>query len=135
MPETTPRRGRPTKFSTRLIEHARDYTKKCIESDKLPTIEGFATEIDVGVRTVYDWELVHKDFSHTMDRLRDAQRQLLVTNGLQGKYNSRFAMFLLKASHGMTEKEPLVEATQNSFMNISPELLADALKILEEKKG
>jgi hypothetical protein len=60
---------------------------------------------------------------------------MLITNGLEGKYNSRFAMFLLKASHGMTEKEPLVDATQNNYMNISPELLADALEIMHSRDG
>jgi hypothetical protein len=43
-------------------------------------------------------------------------------------------MFLLKANHGMTEKEPLVNATQNSYMNISPDLLADALKLMKQEE-
>ena len=92
-----------------------------------------ADNLGVGTRTLYDWEAEHPELSQTLGKLRDEQKRLLITNGLSGGYNTRFAMFLLKASHGMTEKEPLINATQNSYMNISPELLADALKLMERE--
>jgi len=99
-----------------------------------PTFEGLATFLGVGTRTLYDWELEYPDFSQTMDMVRDTQKQLLVTNGLTGSYNTRFAMFLLKASHGMNEKDPLISVTQNSYMNISPDLLADALVLMHGRE-
>jgi len=83
---------------------------------------------------LYDWELEHPDFSLTMDMIRDTQKQFLITNGLTGSYNTRFAMFLLKASHSMSEKDPLISATQNSYMNISPDLLADALELMHGRE-
>ncbi len=128
-----PGRGRPTKFTTSTSRCLRNYTTKCLQEGVFPTIEGFAANLGVGTRTVYDWELEHSDFSQTMDGLRDTQKQLLITNGLTGGYNTRFAMFLLKANHGMSEKDPLISATQNSFMNVSPDLLADALEIMENR--
>lgn len=88
----------------------------------------------VGACTLYDWELEYADFSHTMEKVRDTQRQLLITNGLKGSYNTRFAMFLLKANHGMSEKDLLISATQNSYMNISPDLLADALELIHSRQ-
>jgi hypothetical protein len=48
--------------------------------------------------------------------------------------NTRFAMFLLKANHGMAEKDLMIAATQNSFMGISPDLLADALELMGSKE-
>ena len=129
-----PGRGRPTKFTTSTSKCATHYTKSCLENGTFPTIEGLATHLGVGTRTIYDWELEHPDFSQTIDQLRDTQKQLLITNGLAGSYNTRFAMFLLKANHNMSEKDPLISATQNSYMNISPDLLADALQLMREKE-
>lgn len=130
---TKPGRGRPTKFTTSTSKRVTHYTNDCLEKGIFPTFEGLAAFLGVGTRTLYDWELEHTDFSQTMEKIRDTQRQLLITNGLTGGYNTRFAMFLLKANHGMTEKDPLVDATQNNYMNISPDLLADALKLMHER--
>ncbi|PIQ80576.1 MAG: hypothetical protein COV78_04835 [Candidatus Pacebacteria bacterium CG11_big_fil_rev_8_21_14_0_20_34_55] len=128
-----PGRGRPTRYTSKLPANVTTYTKDCLSNDVFPTIEGLATHLGVGTRTIYDWEAEYPDFSQTIDQLRDTQRQLLITNGLTGSYNTRFAMFLLKANHGMSEKDPLITATQNSYMNISPDLLADALEIMQNK--
>lgn len=129
-----PGRGRPSKYSAKIPKCLTNYTKECLRKSIFPTIEGFAVFLGVGTRTIYDWELEHSDFSQTMDMLRDAQKQLLITNGLTGTYNTRFAMFLLKANHGMSEKDPLISATQNSYMNISPDVLADALELMESRE-
>lgn len=132
-----PGRGRPTKYTTSTINSLRKYTSNCVKSGTFPTIEGLASHLGVGTRTVYDWEAEYPDFSQTLGQLRDTQKELLITKGLTGSYNTRFAMFLLKANHGMSEKDPLIEATQNNYMNISPDLLADALELMngrEEEK-
>lgn len=127
--------GRPTRYVTKFPVCVTDYTNNCLKDSKFPTIEGLAHHLGIGTRTIYDWREQHKDFSQTIETLLDAQKQLLITNGLTGNYNARFAMFLLKANHGMTEKETIVDATQNNYMNISPDLLADALKIMHSQEG
>jgi hypothetical protein len=128
-------RGRPSKYSSKTLFRAKNYINNCLENDIFPTIEGLSVYLKVGTRTLYDWEVEYPEFSHTLDKLRDIQKDLLITNGLKGGYNTRFAMFLLKANHGMSEKEPLINATQNSYMNISPEVLADAMKIIENEES
>lgn len=128
------KRGRPTKYTTSSSRRVITYTNNCLEKGIFPTFEGVAAYLGVGTRTLYEWELEHADFSQTMDKVRDTQRQLLITNGLTGNYNTRFAMFLLKANHGMSEKDPLVDATQNNYMNISPDLLADALELMHGRE-
>ena len=133
--ETKKKKGRPTKYNLKLIPRVTAYTKKCLKGGVFPTIEGLAPKLKIGTRTIYDWEKIYPDFSQTIDNLRDTQRELLITNGLKGNYNTRFSMFLLKASHGMTEKEPLVDATQNNYMNISPDLMADALELMRSRDG
>lgn len=126
--------GRPSKYSSRMPRHVMVYTNKCLEKDEFPTIEGLAINLGVGTRTIYDWEKLHEDFLQTTERLRDAQRRLLISNGLNNKYNSRFAEFLLKAIHGVSDSKAVLKATQNNYLNISPELLADALKLTKEKE-
>lgn len=128
-------KGRPTRYTIKLPANVTEYTCKCLEDGKFPTIEGLAQYLGICVRTIYDWEKQHDEFLQTIDTIRDTQKQLLITNGLTGGYNSRFAMFLLKANHGMTEKEPLVDATQNNYMGISPDLLADALRLMHSQDG
>ncbi|MBP9781076.1 hypothetical protein KBC89_00280 [Candidatus Woesebacteria bacterium] len=129
-----PGRGRPTKYSASVPKSLRKYTTECLLKGDFPTIEGFSAYLGVGTRTLYDWQLEYPDFSQTMNELRDTQKHHLISKGLTGGYNTRFAMFLLRANHGMSEKNALVEATQNNYMNISPELLADALEIMKEKE-
>lgn len=128
------RKGRPTRYTIKLPANVMEYTDNCLKNGDFPTIEGLAHYLGISARTIYDWEKLHSEFLLTIDNLRDNQKQLLITNGLTGKYNARFAMFLLKANHGMTEKEPLVDATQNNYMGISLDLLADALRLMHSQE-
>lgn len=127
------KRGRPTKYTKETPRHVMHYIKKCQQTDDFPTIEHLSSELGVGTRTLYSWEEAYSDFRQTMDMLRDAQRDLLIRGGLTNKYNSRFASFLLKANHGMQDRQPLVHATQNNNFGVSPELMADAIRLIREK--
>ncbi len=126
-------RGRPTKYTKETPRRVIHYIEKCQEIGDFPTIEHLASVLKVGTRTLYAWEKEYSDFQQTMDMLRDAQRHLLITGGLSNKYNARFASFLLKANHGMQDRQPLVHATQNNNFGVSPELMADAIRIIREK--
>lgn len=124
--------GRPSKYSPSMPKNVINYINFCLKSDKFPTIEGLAIKLGVGTRTLYDWEGEYMDFSQTMEAVRTTQRSLLIQNGLTGKYSTSFAAFLLKALHGFSDGK-VVEATQNNYMNVSPELMADALRLMKEK--
>lgn len=125
--------GRPSKYDSRINTRAREYIKHAKKNGDFPTIEQLAMVLGVGVRTIYGWEEEHEEFQQTLDILREVQRHMLLTNGLNGKYNSRFAIFLLKANHKMRENEPVVENNTN-YMNISPDILADAIKLMRSKE-
>lgn len=127
------KRGRPTKYTKETPRRVMHYIKGCQKSGNFPTIEHLASELGLGTRTLYAWEKEYAEFQQTMDMLRDAQRHLLISGGLTNKYNSRFASFLLKANHGMQDRQPLVHATQNNNFGVSPELMADAIKLIREK--
>lgn len=125
------KRGRPTKYTQSLPIRVKKYTENCIKNEEFPTIEGAALGLGVSARTLYGWETEYPEFFQTMEALRDAQKHMLQAGGLTGKFNTRMAVFLLKASHGLSDNPPPIHATQNNYMNISPELLADALKMME----
>ncbi len=130
------RRGRPTKYTKETSKRVISYIKRCQEKEEFPTIEHLASHLGIGTRTLYTWEDTYSEFQQTMDMLRDAQRDLLIRGGLTNKYNARFASFLLKANHGMSDTRPLVNATQNNIFNgISPELLAEAMEITRQKEA
>ncbi len=128
------KRGRPTKYTKETSRRVLHYIKKCQKEEDFPTIEHLASELGVGTRTLYAWEEAYPEFQHTMDMLRDSQKHLLISGGLSNKYNARFASFLLKANHGMQDKQPLVHATQNNNFNVAPEIMADAIKLIRERE-
>jgi len=59
------------------------------------------------------------------------QEQFAINEGFRGKA-SIFSMFLLKSKHNYHDSPQ--QLTQNNYMNISPDLLADALAIMNEDK-
>lgn len=125
------KKGRPTKYTENLHNRVKKYTDSRIKTGDFPTIEGLARELGVSTRSLYGWEIEYPEFLQTMDSLRDAQRDMLQAGGLTGKYNARMAIFLLKAIHRLSDATPLLQATQNNYMNISPDVLAEALKLME----
>lgn len=124
--------GRPSKYTVNTIPKAKKYTEKCLSSNQLPTIEELAITLGTGTRTLYDWQEDYPDFSQTMDALRDAQRYLLIKNGLNSTYSTQFSMFLLRAIHGLNDRKPDYQATQNNYLNISPDVVTEALKMMEQ---
>lgn len=127
------RRGRPTKYSKETSRRVMHYIKECQKNNGFPTIEQLAAKLAIGTRTIYTWETEYSEFRHTLEILRDAQRDLLIRGGLSNKYNARFAAFLLKVNHGMYDKQPTVLATQNNTFNVSPELMAEAIFLIKQK--
>ena len=115
--------GRPTKYSSGTPKNVMNYLNSCIKGGVFPTIEGLAIRLRAGTRTLYDWEREYPDFSQTIEALRCTQRELLISNGLSGKYSTSFSIFLLKAIHGFSDSKSVVEATQNNYMDISPDVL------------
>lgn len=129
----TLRPGRPTKYTKETARRVMKYIKKCQEKSDFITIEHLASELGIGTRTLYSWEEIYPEFQQTMDMLRDAQRDQLLRGGVSNKFNARFSEFLLKANHGMQDRQPPINATQNNYLGISRELMADAIKLIREK--
>jgi DNA-binding XRE family transcriptional regulator len=71
---------------------------------RFPTYVRFARSIGVSRSTLFEWAEHHKEFSDSMKTCNEISEAILLENGLQGTYNSTFAMFLLKNNHGYKDK-------------------------------
>lgn len=75
-----------------------------------PTFEGFAAKIGVDTDTLRNWCEEHDRFRHCYAWAREKQREILLVNGIAGRYNPNFAKFVAINCHGMQEKV----ATENT---------------------
>jgi hypothetical protein len=69
-----------------------------------PTFEGFAAKIGVDTDTLRNWCDDHDRFRCCYAWAREKQREILLVNGIAGRYNPNFAKFVAINCHGMQEK-------------------------------
>lgn len=125
--------GRPTKFSPAVYDQVEQYLQSCgKENMSLPTIEGLAGYIGVTSETIRVWSSENKEFSATVKKLADKQKQQLMDDGMYGgkEVNAAMAIFLLKVNHGMKDitNQTNVQVNMPTFNVMSEE----AKKQLEE---
>lgn len=115
--------GRPTKLTPALITKAKAFLKERSQDRMmLPTIEGLALRLNVNQDTIHDWITkeeqteLQAEFSEVVRRLKSAQAEKLVQNGLRGTYNATIAKLILSGKHGYVEKS---EVDQNVSGNVS----------------
>ena len=81
----------------------------------IPTFESFAESIEVDDKTLERWFKAKRsdgsprypNFCRAYTRAKQLQRDILIKNGLAGRYNSNFAIFLAKNVAGMSDKMQL----------------------------
>lgn len=113
------RGGRPTKYSKKIIEKAREYLDNCndeydefhktrglksntyerIINVNIPTIEDLALYLKISRETVYDWRDKYSEFSDIVKEVQITQASRLIKGGLSGTYNPAIAKVLL-TKHG-----------------------------------
>lgn len=119
--------GRPTKYLPTFIKTVDKYLKETQDvytefhkirsnSDKsadgydrlvevkLPTVEDFASYINVSKNTLYEWAKLYPEFQDALEKIVLEQRKRLERGGLSGDYNSTIAKLILSANHGLREK-------------------------------
>lgn len=125
--------GRPTKYDPSFVQKVDEYLDSIRGNDGnfkegvLPGVEDFAVYLGVDDDTINTWskarekdengnktkKLKYPEFSAAIKRLKSIQKRQLVNDGLYNKgANSIFAMFLLKANHGMIETQHVDHTTK-----------------------
>lgn len=116
--------GRPTKYRAEYCNTILEYfnisattttkitriTKRGTEivdvevANPLPTIEGFARKMSVSKQTVITWTQEHPAFLDAYTRAKTAQKEILIQNGLTGRYVEGFAKFVAINCTDMVDK-------------------------------
>jgi hypothetical protein len=115
--------GRPIEFNNSVTERAKQYLSQCVDTVdseligklkvKLPSIEGLANFLDIDYSTVYEWKKTYPEFSYIVDKVKFAQFEKLVDNGLAGSYNASIAKLIL-SKHGYSEKQEIQHSGDES---------------------
>jgi hypothetical protein len=109
------------------------YENKLIEHPKqLPTIGGFCLEVGIPQSNILEYTAKFPEVNQIVTRLVDMQQEFCLTKGITQEVNPIFSMFLLKSKHNYHDTPQ--QLTQNNIMNISPDVLKDALALMAEKK-
>jgi hypothetical protein len=99
-----PGKGRPTKMTATLMRKAARYVDVYESLDeKVPSVAGLASYIDVNRSTVQDWRGNSPDFSAIVEKILEKQELKLLSNGLTGDYNASIAKLML-TKHGYSDK-------------------------------
>jgi hypothetical protein len=112
---------RPTKYKPEIFKKIEEYLSMCgRQQQSLPTIEGLADYLDITSETIRQWAKKYKDFSLTIKKLADKQKQQLIDDGMYGgkEINAAMAIFLLKVNHGMQEKSTTAIKASGKEMKI-----------------
>lgn len=153
------KQGRPTKFEPKYCQMLIDFFKKPLfeeetiehynkdgevsftetrrHANPLPTLEQFATDIGVTDDSVVNWakeENVDKypGFFAAYTYAKELQKDFLVQNGLAGRYNSNFAIFVAKNFTNMRDKTEVEHTGEVSLTHL---LHAAAEKRKQRKSG
>jgi hypothetical protein len=99
--------------------------------DTMPTLQGYCLEAGVSPSNLNDYRVKFPEVDQLCDTITLEQENFLLTRAINNKSNPIFSMFLLKSKHGYHDQPQSL--TQNNSFNISPDLLADALKLMAGK--
>lgn len=116
--------GRPTKYkkkfceaiikyfsqATTKIEKVTQITKAGVTSydlvvaNPLPLFSAFARSIGVDENTLLNWTTQHPEFLGAYTHAKALQKEFLIENGMAGRYDTKFAMFVAVNATDMRDK-------------------------------
>jgi len=144
--ETKPKHpgGRPSKYNDEMLAKAKAYYHKCLgnidNKKRMPLLEELARLCDVHGETLENWCEENEEFFETIKKLKELQKERIVQIGFGAK-NPTFAIFMLKANHGMIETEKRILAGQQDAAPMSiqvtdykgaQQIPAQAAQVIEE---
>ena len=128
----------PTKTLTITTKTAKGVkrTAKKEVAVPLPTIEGFAIKLGVCKDTVLEWVKEYPEFSGAYKRAKAGGKEVLVQNGLTGRYAEGFAKFVAINCTDMVDKSSLeVHDSDVPLFDDSERALLKDLCIARAKKA
>lgn len=122
-----------TKHTRESLLEAWETYRKILTDDpkRLPTIGGYCLTAGISQQNILEYTTKYPEVNEIINFISELQREFCLVNGITQKINPIFSMFLLKSKHGF--KDNPQQLTQNNYMNISPDVLRDALKMMKDK--
>jgi hypothetical protein len=100
---------------------------------ELPTLSGYCLEASIYPDTLRNLTARYPEVERLVMKIVLLQEQYCLVNGIKNRANPIFSMFLLKSKHNYLDQPQKLE--QNNYLNISPELLKDALQLMDKTRG
>jgi len=112
--------------TTQVSNKGNEYEKTEILPVNFPTIEGFCAKIGISKQCFYEWIERHEEFGDACSYAHCKQAEILQVNGLNGKYNARFAG--LAAMNLDSMKWKISSQSENVTESKFLQLIADSVK-------
>ena len=134
--------ARPTKYNDNVLYVTKQYITECIKNRRVPYISELAAiYLDVHRDTIYEWaskkdeggKLLYPEFSDTLKKIKSVQRFMLEHGALSGQLNPAVAIFMLKANHGMKDRQ-VIEHTgkDGESLKVDTNVYISLLKTLDK---
>lgn len=129
--------GRPTKYKPKYCQAIIDYFDRPIlnilgNANDPPFFLNFCLSIEINQDTMHEWISKHPKFSEAYKIAKEKQKEFIITNALQNRYNGGFAWRAMMNMHGWRDQQNLQvgmdEATLNTILSTLPPEQADATK-------
>lgn len=88
----------------------------------IPFFAAFARKIGVWVETTLKWCEKHVEFNQAYQHCKHLQREMLITNGLNGLYNSTAYVFTAKNIAGMRDQIEQVQGISGELVDLLKEM-------------
>ncbi len=141
--EILPKLGRPTKYTDQMPAKAIEFFSrapfKYATNDKgelilktngqpievvedFPIIEGLASHLGIVKDTLYQWVKQYPEFSDSIKACQDKQKNFIIQQGLHGRYDRTFAIFVAKNCTDMHDQRQIEHTGRITFTDMMEEL-------------
>ena len=138
-PEIKLNRGRPSKYSNKVIKINKEYLVECAKNNSTPFIEELAIKLGVSDGTLWNWSNTHENFNEVYEMLLTFQKLDRKRKALSGQYVSKIASLLLSNDHNVSLKRKMeleAKITEKKEINLTPDqrkLYSEAItKVFEQ---
>ena len=102
-------RGRPTKYKPEYCQAIINYFDRPIlniqgNANDPPFFLNFCLGIEINQDTMHEWISKHPDFSEAYKVAKEKQKEFIIINALQNRYNASFAWRMMMNVHNWREK-------------------------------
>ncbi len=109
-----------------------DVVVKMVEkSSQFPTFERFSVQLGYSTKTLLEWCKEFESFRVVYEKCKQLQKHFLIENGLQGRTNASFTMFVAK---NITDMRDQVEVKHSGNIQLQP-VSYSALKQIQDSKA